>query len=287
MTDRTPPQLSKWPFYLSDLLLLILAVWIVYHFPHPLGTGPLLFLVLCVVAGAGFGVAPFLAEYRAALKLAESNGLTSAVAQIENLQAVGDQIRIATGQWQLIHEQAGLTAGSAKEIAERMTAEAQAFGEFMQKANDAEKARLRLEVDKLRRGEGEWLQILIHLLDHIFALYQAGVRSGQPGLSAQLRTFQGACRDAVRRVGLVPFEAQVEGPFDEKAHALVDPESKPAPDARIGETIATGYTFQGQLLRRALVSIKEPVSLTRESEIQLTLAADVPRGNERMTVDPR
>ena len=64
MTERSVPKLTKWPFYLCDLLLLLLAVWIVYHYPNPLGSWPLFFLVLSVVAGGWFGVAPFLAEYR-------------------------------------------------------------------------------------------------------------------------------------------------------------------------------------------------------------------------------
>jgi hypothetical protein len=69
------------------------------------------------------------------------------------------------------------------EIAERMTAEAKGFAEFMQKANDSEKAHLRLEVDKLRRAEAEWLQIMTHVFDHVYALYAAAAKSGQPNLA--------------------------------------------------------------------------------------------------------
>ena len=36
-----------------------------------------------------------------------------------------------------------------------MNAEVQAFTEFMQRMNDSEKATLKLEVEKLRRMEGE------------------------------------------------------------------------------------------------------------------------------------
>ena len=280
MTERSVPKLSKWPFYFCDLLLLLLAAWIVYHYPHPLGLWPLFFLVLSVLAGGWFGVLPFLAEYRAALKFAESDELTSALSQIENLQSISDQIRLATAQWQSIQEQSGQTAGAAREVAERMTAEAKAFGEFMQKSNDAEKARLRLEVEKLRRGEGEWLQVLVHLLDHVFALYQAGLRSNQPGLTDQLRNFQSACRDTVRRVGLVPFEAQSEASFDEKTHQLVDAETKPAANARIRETVATGYNYQGKLVRRALVSLEEPPARATDQETELGLETIVGPGGE-------
>ena len=56
-----------------------------------------------------------------------------------------------------------------------LSTEARAFGDFLRKSNDAEKSHLRLEVDKLRRSENEWLQILVRILDHIFALHQAAM----------------------------------------------------------------------------------------------------------------
>ena len=151
-----------------------------------------------------------------------------------------------------------------------MSAEAKAFGDFMQKANDTEKGHLRLEVDKLRRGEGEWLQSTVRILDHVYALHLAGVRSGQPALTEQLGQFQGACREAVRRLGLVAFEAKPGEPFNEKTHQLLDPEAKPPSHARITETIATGYTFQGQLLRCALVGVQAAPEPEPEAE-QLSL----------------
>src|SRR5580765_1126535 len=177
-----PPRLSKWPFYVGDLLLSGLAVWIMRQSPVPYPGITILFLVICVGAGAWLSVTPFLTEYRAALKMAESDTLATTVGQIQNVHHVGEQITTATAQWQILQEQSARTAAIAKEVADQMTAEAQAFGDFMQKANDTEKGHLRLEVDKLRRGEGEWLQSIVRILDHVYALHQAGVRSGQPAL---------------------------------------------------------------------------------------------------------
>jgi hypothetical protein len=85
-----------------------------------------------------------------------------------------------------VQEGADKVARTSKEIAERMSAEAKAFMEFMQKANDSEKANLRLEVDKLRRSETDWLQVLVRMLDHVYALHLGAIRSGQPALIAQL-----------------------------------------------------------------------------------------------------
>src|SRR5262249_25442517 len=125
----------------------------------------------------------------------------------------------------------------------------------MQKANDSEKATLRLEIDKLRRMESEWLQVLVRMLDHVYALNLAAVRSGQPKLMEQLGNFQIACRDAARRVGLTPFAPNPSERFDAERHEVLDGNGQPAADSTISETIATGYTFQGRLLRPALVRL--------------------------------
>jgi len=114
----------------------------------------------------------------------------------------------------------------------------------------------RLEVDKLRRVEKDWLQVLVRMLDHVYALHQGALRSGQPNLIGQLGAFQHACRDAARRVGLAPFTADESEPFDEQRHQLTDGDHKAAAHALVAETLATGYTFQGQLIRPALVRLR-------------------------------
>ena len=124
--------------------------------------------------------------------------------------------------------------------------------------NDSEKAALRLEVEKLRRGESEWLQVLVRILDHVFVLHAAAVRSGQPKLVEQIANFQNACRDVARRLGLVPFSAGPDEPFNAERHQAVSGEDKPPANAAVAETVGAGYTFQGRLLRPALVRLREP-----------------------------
>ena len=258
MNERRLPSMTKWPYYVADVVLFGLATWIIYHFPHPLTFWPASLMVSCVAGAAVFGVWPHRMEYMTAVQFAEADGLADAVKEIRNLQTVAEQIRLATGQWQGVQEHSAKTVAAAKEVSERIAAEAQAFAEFMQKANDSEKATLRLEVEKLRRGEGQWLQVQVLLLDHVFALHQAGARSGQPNLEAQLGRFQEACRDVVRRVGLTPFEAGPDEPFDAEKHQIPEGQPQPEPDARIAQTLAAGYTFQGQLVRRSLVALRQP-----------------------------
>ncbi|HSA03350.1 MAG TPA: nucleotide exchange factor GrpE, partial [Candidatus Paceibacterota bacterium] len=129
------------------------------------------------------------------------------------------------------------------------------FKEFLEKASDSEKSTLRLEVDKMKRSETEWLQVTTGILDHVFALQQAAARSGQPELAHQISLFQRACRDLARRIGLVPFAPEENQPFDPNLHHLADAESGGEKGGPIARILATGYTYQGQLVRRSLVSL--------------------------------
>jgi molecular chaperone GrpE (heat shock protein) len=255
MRDQMELKLHKTPFFIGDLMLLGAAFFIYFQSKLPMGAWQIFFIVLCVAGGAMLGVMPFLLEYRLALKLAEANALAEVVPQIQNVQGVAQQIASATGQWQTVQEQADKTAGLAKQISERMTAEVKGFTEFMQRSNDSEKANLRLEVEKLRRMETDWLQVSVRMLDHVYALHQGALRSGQPRLIEQLGNFQTACREAARRVGLIPYAASSAEPFDAQRHQLVDVEAKAPPGAVVAETVASGYTFQGRLIRPALVRL--------------------------------
>jgi molecular chaperone GrpE (heat shock protein) len=256
MKKQVELKLVKWPFQVGDAVFLGVA-WLIYSQSKlPMGPWEIFFCVLTVACGALLGVTPFLLEYRAVVRLAEAGALATTVAQIQHLDLVAIQINRATTQWQGVQEESTKTVSAAREIADRMTSEARAFTDFMQKANNSEIATLRLEIEKLRRAENDWQQVLMRILDHVYALHQAALRSGQPGLVEQLGHFQNACYDVSRRIGLIPFLAATGKPFDTVRHRLVDEQARAAADARVSETIATGYTYQGQLLRPALVSLQ-------------------------------
>jgi molecular chaperone GrpE (heat shock protein) len=267
MNNALDWKLPKWPFLLGDALLLVLAGVIVWHAPHPISRLEALLCVVFTTLGTVLGALPFVLEYRAFLKVVEVNALGAAVDQIQNLEKFTAQIAASTDQWTRVQEvvqgNTDKTVAGAKEIAERMAAEVREFAEFQQKMNDTERAALRLEVDKLRRGEAEWLQILVRILDHIFALHTAAVRSGQPELVEQIGNFQTACRGVTRRVGLVAFEAEADQPFDPKLHHVAGNE-QPFEGALVAETAASGFTLQGKLLRPALVRLK---TVTAENEV--------------------
>jgi molecular chaperone GrpE (heat shock protein) len=256
MSEPSVPKLARWPFYLGDGLLLAVAGYIVFQGSRPLGAWDVACLTACVALGALLGALPHGLDHRAASRIAEAQHLDHAVLQVQNIDSVARQISSATAGWQAIQDDAAKAVQSAKEIADSMTVEARAFQDFLLKANDTEKNHLRLEVEKLHRAEAEWLQVLTRILDHTYSIHQAALRSGKPGLVEQLGNFQKACREAARRVGLAPFAPKTGDPFDAQQHQLVDAEAKPPPDAVVGDTLATGYRYQGQVVRLPLVSLK-------------------------------
>jgi molecular chaperone GrpE (heat shock protein) len=265
MSDSKSWKISKWPFLLGDALLLAIAAILVWKSAHPIAQWEIIACIICVALGAALGVVPFILDYRAIVKVVEAHALGTVSEKIQNLEKLAAQISSATNEWTNAQTQAEKTSNGAKEIADKMAAEVREFSAFMQKMNDSEKSALRLEVEKFRRAESEWLQVLARILDHVFALHSAATRSGQPRLVEQLSQFQNACRDAARRLGLAPFVPAPDELFDAERHQVVDGETKPFDGAVVAETVGTGYTFQGKLLRRALVKLRENNS-TGESE---------------------
>lgn len=246
-------RVTKWPFFAGDAILLGLAYFIYWQGAAPLPLSEIIAGMICVAMGAGLGIAPFVLDYRTRLKSLEVQTLGSALEKIQNLEALSAHIGSATSHWQLTHETAEKTSAAAREISERMSAELKDFKEFLSKANDNEKTTLRIESDKLRRAEGDWLQTLVRVMDHVHALNLAAEKSGQPQVVSQIGAFQNACRETVRRLGLIPFVPAASEKFDAKRHQVAG--GSPVEGAAISETLATGYTFQSRIIRPALVKL--------------------------------
>jgi len=252
-------RLAKWPFYLADLLLSGVVVLVLYRLGTFQGTNEMLIVVACLMVAAiaaWISVLPWIKEHHAALHLSESSNLKSSVEQIKGVEKVADLIRQSNSQWQGVQEASSKSVAAAREISERMKVEAEEFTKFLSQAHDQERAGLRLEVEKLRRMEGDWVKVTVQMLDHVYALFRAAVRSGQQNLIAQLSQFQSACRDVARRMGLAPFMPEIGETFDPRAHQLADPQAAPANGARIQDVLAPGFTYQGQMLRRSLVLLE-------------------------------
>jgi molecular chaperone GrpE (heat shock protein) len=257
--DVTKWKVPKWPFFLADALLFAFAYFFMLRAPQSIHHWEL--AAACVAFGAVLSLIPFYLDYRAMEKALEINALGAVADKISNLETLSEQISSATNHWTVIQEtvqkESGKTAAVAKDIADKMTEEVRRFSEFMAKMNDSEKSTLRLEVEKLRRSEGEWLQMLVRVLDHIFALHVGAVRTGDQRFIEPITNFQNACRGSVRRLGLVQFVAEPDEPFDAERHQLAGKQEAIPAGAVVGETVNAGYTFQGKLLRPALVRLRE------------------------------
>jgi len=286
MNNVSEWKIAKWPFWAADAVLLAGAITVVAKAPLPYSQTDLLIVAGCVALGALLGCLPYILEYRAVKKLIEVNALTTVSEQLHDLKKYSAQIAAATDQWALVQEatkgNTDKTVAAARDIAGRMTEEIREFNEFQVKLNDTEKGALRLEVEKLRRTEGDWLQVVVRILDHIFALHNAAARSGQPELADQIGNFQNACRDAARRVGLTPYGAAPGEKFEAQKFRVHGVENPPA-DAVIAETLAPGLTFQGRLVRPALVRLQEanapvaePAAPVAEAAPEKTEAPDEP-----------
>ena len=261
MNDAQKYRVPKWPFFLAFVALTAFASFYVWRTPHLASHWEWL-AAACVGLGSVLWIIPYLLDYRVMGKLIETNALGAVADKIEHLNQFSAQISAATARWAAVQEFVGdnaeKTATAARQIADKMGAEVREFSEFMKKMNDSEKATLRLEVDKLRRSETEWLQMLVRILDHVFALHSAAVRSNQPKFAEQITQFQNACRGTVRRIGLSSFVGEPDEPFDNGRHQLADKNQKSFDGAVVAETLVAGYTFQGKLLRPALVRLREP-----------------------------
>ncbi|HTY87472.1 MAG TPA: nucleotide exchange factor GrpE [Candidatus Acidoferrum sp.] len=277
MNDTTNWQIPKWPFLVGGVLLLVFGFVIVNHSPLP---GHWAFLATgCVVLGAALSVIPYLLDYRAMGKALEVNALGAIADKIQNLEKLAAQISSATNHWTAAEEsirgQAEKTTVAAKAIADRMTNEVIEFSDFMKKMNDTEKASLKLEVEKLRRGEVEWLQVLVTILDHVYALHTAAARSGDAKFTTPVTNFQNACRDVSRRLGLVPFVVAAGEPFNAEHQKAVDGQV-PAAGAVVAETVGCGYTFQGQPLRPALVRLRDAAAPAKPHGEKAPAASSAP-----------
>jgi molecular chaperone GrpE (heat shock protein) len=270
-------KVPKWPFLTAYAMLLGFAYFFVLRAPqsvHHWGIA-----AACVAFGAVLSLIPFYLDYRAMEKALEVSALGAVSEKIQKLDTLSAQINAVTNRWENVQEslqaEAGKTSAAAKQIADKMADEVRQFNEFMQKMNDSEKSTLRLEVEKLHRGEAEWLQVIVRLLDNISALHTAAVRTGEPKFAEPVANFQNACRGTVRRIGLTPVVAEPDEKFNAEYHQVAGNKEKPPEGSVIAETIGVGYTFQGKLLRPALVRLKSSMAeKTGTGELPLETPAE-------------
>lgn len=288
MSEGKTPQLSRMPFWFADATLLLTAGLLVMSAGRALGLWEMLAVVGCVALGAWLAVLPVLKEYDVAVRLAETDHLASTMAKLKDLDVLAERIAAATGQWQAVQDRATQTAELSRGMVDRLTREAESLASVVSRTSDGEKQTLKLEVDKLRRAEGDWLQSVGRVMDHVFALHVAALKSGQPGVMDQIERFHAACREALRRVGFVPVVASPDEVFDPRKHQVAEGQ-RPPEGAKIDETVAPGYLFQGQMLRPIIVKVMQPGGVSGPQALaggEETGAADGPSGTSGEPVEP-
>jgi molecular chaperone GrpE (heat shock protein) len=255
MSEAKQP-LPQWPFIVGNVIFLGLAAAVMKFGHRPLSWQEASLVVLCGGLGAFSFLWPYARRNADDQTRAQIQLLADSMAQFKNLEHLTALITGATNQWLEYQVNTTKTNESVKALADGMAAEVKAFRESLHRAGETEKAHLRVEADKLRRADGERLQLIVHILDHIFALSQAAQRSGQPQLIEQIAHFQKACLGAAQRVGLVQTTAEVGAAYDDQLHQLLE-DVKATEHALVAGTIAAGYNYQGQVLRRPAVSLRE------------------------------
>ena len=250
-----PVSVPKWPFLSADIIFIILGYWISTLIQGDPQLWQVMSILSCAVLGGFFAVAPFYFEYSAESKAMETAQLSSVAKEINKMELVASQISSASENWAAVQDSSRQTALLAEEIATGIAETVKSHDEFMAAASNDELNCLKLEVEKLRRAENDWANTLVSLLDLVYRLERSAVASGKAQFIQTMGQFQGQCREAARRVGLVAFEVGDGEGFNPDEHAL--PEGEPVPEgAVISESLLPGVRLQGKLVRKPLVAIR-------------------------------
>ena len=152
------PRLPKLPFIIGDIVLLV-AAWLTYQKSSlPLGTAPLIAIVVCVALGAVLFAIPFLADYAQTDREALADRQRSLEALARTTASAAEQISIAAAG---LHEIATLTQKNlkaAEHLPQRLQEKISEFNQRLNEAAATENEALQQEVNTLRAAEAERLE---------------------------------------------------------------------------------------------------------------------------------
>ncbi|MDB6055501.1 MAG: hypothetical protein JWN25_3024 [Verrucomicrobiales bacterium] len=255
MESHRRHTLPKWPFFLADLVLLTFAAVSMLRVGGPNTSTDRLIWIGTVCIGCLISLVPYLytgASSSENTSAADDERLEELKLAVQNSgEKLPDLLVPHLDKMQAaLHERfLGIEAGvqaSRKSFDGLIT--------VLNQQQSAELAHARLETEKLRKGDGEWLQLVVHLMDQAFALFQAAVNSGQHAVAQQLSLYYSHCRDLVRRKGLVPLLPEPGTPFNGDEQMITEG-TRAAEDSKIASVVVPGYTFQKQIVRKALVTL--------------------------------
>lgn len=151
------PRLSKLPFILGDLALLLLAAFIADRHPNPWSPLPLLVITGCVAAGVVASMIPFLVnhardEEEAAAALRRELG-----EQFKRLMAASEHLQHSTVQLKTIEEIATKNLQTAEKLPYRLQEKIAEFNQQLAETENEQQEALAQELAALRSGESERL----------------------------------------------------------------------------------------------------------------------------------
>lgn len=253
-----PPPLSPWPFLLIDGTLLVAAAALLNTAERPLPFSMGGLIAALVVVGGAIALFPFWRAYRNELKFAELEAVEETVRRIEDLTKVADRVERAETSWMQAKDSSETIAKNLNETTSLLYEESKAIREFAHQQNDQQKANLRLEVQKLKQWETEWVQAGTIALDHTAALHAAILQLDDAQATRKLNKFQNSIHEIMRRVGLVGFAPRAGAPFDPDANRVHNQSAPPPEGSRIRDVVAMGIRYQGRLVRPAIVNVAPP-----------------------------
>lgn len=252
------PSLNPLPFLIVDFTLLATALLLVNASARPLSLGSAALVTICVGAGGLIALYPYAQGFRARQRLQEIDNVGDTLDRLDSLNTIVERVERVGAQWRNAQETNEAVSKQCNDAAALLFEESKTIREFAQKQNDQQKANLRLEIQKLRQGEAEWIQAATLMLDHTAALHGAISDSGDETAIRRLDKFQNSAHEIMRRVGLVGFAPRPGAPFDPDANKVADRADTPPDGSRIKAVVAMGIRYQGRVLRPALVQVHPP-----------------------------
>jgi hypothetical protein len=151
------PRLSKLPFIIGDLALLLLAWLIAYRHPNPFSPLPLLLITGCVVVGCTSLIIPFAVNYVRDQEEAAASLHRELSEQFKRLMAASEHLQHATVQLKTVEEIATKNLQAAEKLPYRMQEKIAEFNQQLAAAEHEEKEALEQELATLRSAASERL----------------------------------------------------------------------------------------------------------------------------------
>ncbi|HEX2854968.1 MAG TPA: hypothetical protein VHO24_17170 [Opitutaceae bacterium] len=156
--SSSSPQLSKWIFLATDVVLLAAAWLIADQAGRPLSNAAIFAVVACVIAGAVVAIVPMLAYYEREKNQALDERQRALEALAQTIANSAEQISAAAGGLHQIAELTQKNLRHAEQLPHKLQDKIAEFQAQLANAGDTEKEELEQELNALRTSESERLQ---------------------------------------------------------------------------------------------------------------------------------